>query len=461
MTFRQRLSGAINILRNKSAGGAYAYGGLTAGGIYNPTTGMGAGADKSELSFFTPTRLYNSYPLEILCVQSWAAKKAVEIRVRDMFYRPRQFENITPKKADDIQEVLAGYDIDAYVRDAMIAGRQYGTSLLVIMTQEAPLDTPLNINAIRKGDFKALQIFNRYDASVWQRDRDPFSPNFRKPVFYDIHPTYGMPFRVHHSRVIRFDGIKDASRPYQAYEADWGISILVPVVQSILQEAGLAQAISHLVQEASIPVLSVEGLRESIAGQAHGEVTAEEIGAGVNRLKSIFRVLMLEKGTEEFKREAVNFGGLADLTDKAARRVAASVDVPFTRFMQDAPRGMNATGDGDYRNYVLAFESERQLELPEVYRRLDEVIFRSEVLGDIPDYNWPSLLTLTEQEKADVQNKNVQSVVQAINSGIIDEDEGRAALDGTELFGELAGPAPGLEDLDAPSSIIEDEDEDV
>ena len=454
--FPSRLRNAWNAARGRPAQAvrrSYPNVPITTGGVYNAVSGMGGASDKSEASHFYPTRLYTRYPLEVLCVQSWAAHKAVNMRVRDMFLRPRRFIDVSPEQAEAIDEVLMEYRVDNAVRRAMVAARQYGTSLLVMMTRGVDMASPFMPEQVREGDLSALRVLTRYDASVYERDYDLMSPTYGQPLSYNLHPNYGgPPMLVHHTRLVRFDGILDpGDSALTSYEQDWGVSILVPIVQSVLQEAGLAQAAAHLAQEASIPVLSVEGLRESIAGTAESEVSASEIGEGINRMKSIFRLLMLEKGTEEFTRVAVQFSGLADIMDRAARRVAAAVDVPFSRFMQDAPKGLNATGDGDFRNYVMTFEAERQTELPPKLKVLDEVVFRSAGLGEVPEWEWPSLLELTEAESAEVRHKQILALVEGINAGIFDEDEARAMIDGDEFFGELPGAAPGLPEPEIPA----------
>ena len=452
----ERLRSAWSALRSGTSAqrSTAGYGSLTGGGVVNYQSGMGTVADKSESTFFRPTRLYTSYPLEIVCIQSWAAGKAVRMPVRDMFLRTRNFQDVTPEQSRKIDEALARVGVDDAVQRTMIAARQYGTGLLVMFTRGQDMESPLNVDAVRPGDLTALRVLSRYDCSAYERDYDIASPTYGMPLTYDIHPSWGWksaPARVHHSRVIRLDGLTDPSDSrLDNYERDWGVSILVPIVQAVLQEAGMAQAAAHLTQEASLPVLSIDGLRDVIAGQAPGEASAEQIGETVNRMKSIYRILMLDKSSEEFTRVAVQFTGLADLLNRAAQRIAAAVDVPYSRFMQDAPRGMNATGDGEFRNYVMTFEAERQRQLPAVYRRLDEVVFRSEGLGEPPEYEWPSMLELTEAETTEMQHKKVLALVEAINAGMIDEDEGRAALDGDEMFGELPGEAPGLPEPELP-----------
>ena len=57
------------------------------GGFTNMQSGLGTDLDKSEHSFFFPTRIYWRTPLEILRVQSWAARKLIEMPIDDMLCR--------------------------------------------------------------------------------------------------------------------------------------------------------------------------------------------------------------------------------------------------------------------------------------------------------------------------------------------------------------------------------------
>ena len=77
-----------------------------------------------------------------------------------------------------------------------------------------------------------------------------------------------------------------------------------------------------------------------------------EIGEQINAGKSNWRLLMLdEPGREEFRREAVAFAGLAEIMDMYPLRVSASRRIPDTKFLGRPPRGMNATGVSDEKNY--------------------------------------------------------------------------------------------------------------
>ena len=428
-------------------------GGLTSGGVVHHGSGAGTAADKTEAAFFRPTRIWSRQALQILCIESFAARLAVEIIPEDMFLQRRRFKDMTEAKIKDFEKALKRHRVDDRVRTAMIAGRQYGTGLLVIISKEAPLTEPLEPKRIREGDLLALRVFNRFDASVFWRNQDIMSSDegvtYGDPIFYDLHPNYGgVPVRVHGSRVIRFNGLTDPgdSGLSHYYHQDWGVSMLVPIITSIMQEALGAQASAHMIQEASIPVLRIDNLRNIIAGGpgTKHQASAEEIGEGVNRYKSVFHTLMLDRETEEFDRVAIAFGGVANILDRAARRVAAAARVPMTRFWGTSPVGMNATGKGDMDNYIITFEAKRKNELQSVYEMLDEVVARSNGMQGPPEYEWPSLLDMSEKDRAEVAKSKGEAVKGQIEAGTIDEDEGRGIIDGDSIFGPLPGQAPEL-----------------
>ena len=443
MALLERMRG---LFRRGRTGGAYG-GRLTQGGITNLTTGLGTNLDKTEASFFTPTRIHWRSPLEVLYVQSWAAKKFCNIPIDDMFRKPRTWKDDSESNVDTMREAEAEHHVMERLRLALIGARAYGTALMVLMTNEAPMDTELVPERIRKGDLSALRVFDRFDGSVYQRDHDLWSPNYGRPLIYTVHPTWGsIPISVHHSRIIRFDGIKPLTdSKFYNYEEDWGISELIPVITSLLQDSQLASSIAHMSQEASIPVLKISELRDVIAGQAGAnEATVEDIGQSVNQIKSVFRLLMLDKEREDFDRIAVQFGGLADLMDRYHLRLAAAGDIPATRFMGQSPVGMNATGASDMDNYIMMVESNRETQLAHALPLLDEVVARSAGLKEAPEWEWQSLLQTSDKDEAEAAKIKAEALQVALGAAAIDEDEFRRSIDGDPIFGELPGEAPEL-----------------
>ena len=414
---------------------------LNQGGITNYGSGAGTHLDKSEQSFFSPTRIYWRAPLEILCVQSWAAANFVDIPIFDQFIRWRTFTSDDDGAVEAMEEAEQRHGVERALMEAQRAARQYGTGVIVMMSTEAPLESPLNYDQVREGDLKSLQYFDRYDISVTAREHDMFDSNFGAPVWYDLHPSHGgTPLRVHHSRVLRFDGIRPPTRSgFTIYDQDFGVSRLIPLIKSILQDESAVTAIAHMLQEASIPVLHVSGLRElGAAGREAGEPTPEQLGADINAMKSVFRLMMLdEPGRETFERVAIAFSGVADLLDRGPQRVAAAGRIPMTRFMGEPPKGMNATGESDGRNYIIMMEAERAKNHRATLEVLDMMLARDAGLSEPPGYEWNSLLELSDKDIAEAAKLKAEALHIAVDDGAIEEQEYRDAISGDPLFGPL------------------------
>lgn len=424
-------------------------GGMHNGGFMNPSAGIGNVNDKSRGSFFLPSRFWWQGPLEVLVVQSWAAAKFVNIPIDDQFIRWRRFMGENESATEKMAEAEDKHKVKQKLARAMKAGRQYGTGVMVMMTKDDQLDTPLLPERVRPGDLTNLLVLNRYELAVPERDHDLYSDNYGQPLYYDLFPHRGGTVypRVHHSRVLRFDGIEPSTDSgFTVYDWDWGISELVPVILALTEDQNLASAITYLSLEASIPVLKVSQLREAVAGQLHqsdpNAPSADAIGSSVNELKSSHRLLMLDKDTEDFQRIQVQFAGLPDLLDKFQARVAAAADIPQTRWMGRSPAGLNATGDSDMHNYVMMVEAHREEKLPAILDRLDMVLARDAGIGEPPEYEWRSLIELGEKDQAEVAKLKVEAAKGAAEGGFIDEDEGRAALNGDAVLGALEGKAP-------------------
>ena len=386
--------------------------------------------------------------------QSWAAKKFIDIPVDDMFKRWREWDTAQDEAgAQAMMETERRFKVRSKLERTMKMGRLYGTGLLVMVTREAPLDAPLRIEQLRPGDLVGLRPFHRYDASVFTRDEDLYSEDdtYGEALSYWMTPTYGPGFHVHASRVLRFDGQQPlSSSGFMIYDRDWGVSEVIPVMISLLQDESIATAIAHLTQEASLPVLRVDGLKDALVGMKDpSEPSAEQIGQQVNQLKSVFRLLMLDK-TDEFDRIHASFAGLSDLQDRFARRLAAAADIPATRFWGQSPVGMNATGESDTQNYAQMVAAMQQRVLPDPLERLDQVLAAEAGVAEPPEYTWPPLTEPSEQEQANSAHLRAQALALALQNGIIDEDEARAALDNTAVFGTLPGDAPEPSDLVLP-----------
>ena len=223
------------------------------------------------------------------------------------------------------------------------------------------------------------------------------------------------------------------------YNREWGVSELIPALNEISHDAGITGAIAHLVSEASVPVIKMQGFAESVQGKPSiDEMTAEQLGNRANMLKSVFRTMFLDVN-DDFTRESVNFTGLPELMDKYAARLAAIAGIPATRFLSQSPAGLNATGESDMKNYAIQVAAMQIRILTEPLSKLDSMVARHIGLNEPPEYVWNSLVEMSEKEKVEVSKIRAETLNAALMSGGIDENEWRERMteSGDELFGKL------------------------
>lgn len=413
--------------------------GLRYGGLYNAASGIGSNNDKSKWSVFLPTIVDNSSELQVIVTESWAARRFINLPIDQMFMKPRVIENMEEDKIRQYHHYWQKMDVQKKLSDAMKSGRLYGTAFLLFITKEAPLTSPLDINQLKAGDLLNVLVFDRYSMNVLGIEYKVTSPNFQQPIMYNVFPKYGNSFDIHHSRVLRFDGLQPlTSNMYQNYNQYYGVSELIPVMQSIYQEAQAAHGISNLIEEASIPIMEIEGLKDVLGGCADPtSATLEQLVELIQTTKSIYNMIVHDSSSE-FRRETINFGGLPEILDRFAFRLAAAAEIPATIFLGKSPVGMNATGESDLSINASKVQTDQENKLRPILNKIDQILLRTCGLPPkMLDFQFPSIFDMSDETKADILLKTSQSIATLSDRDIITTDESRKILSEQGYVGEL------------------------
>ena len=98
----------------------------------------------ARVACLLPTRIYWRTPLEILGVESWVAAKGLKIRTDDQFIRWRHFVSKDESAVEAMELAERELGVENALSKAMKAGDQYGTGVVIMMSNEAMLDEPLD-----------------------------------------------------------------------------------------------------------------------------------------------------------------------------------------------------------------------------------------------------------------------------------------------------------------------------
>ena len=315
----------------------------------------------SSLSpYYSNNFLYKYQIYANLYETSWEARKIIDIPIDDAMRKPTIIEGLPPAVEKRIKNAWEAYSIDRQLRRAMKQERLLGGAvLLAIMNLQngEQLDTPLSNKNILPGDFKALNVVDVSKLSRTRTHWNPFAEDYDKISSLSIDGI-----EVDASRMVVFDGNslfgRNSQRIMQNFKYNplgFGESKLAPLYDTIIRALGTQQAAFQLISRASSLVIMVNNLRDLKALDGSGTVENSLVELG--RQLSIYNNAIVSGKDVQLENITASFGSVPELLLSYMQFIAAGSDIPISRFMGEAAKGLNASGEGDSRNYYDMVDS--------------------------------------------------------------------------------------------------------
>jgi len=414
--------------------------------LVNLVTGMGTSKDKGTGGAHVVV-VRSKAELDAAYRDNWIARKAIDIVPFDMLREGRQWQGENDQiTAIEKAEKDLGYFTK--VKAALIRGRLYGGGCIVIGDGSLDQAAELRIDAIGRGGIKYLHVFSMHEITAGELDRNPFSPYFGEPTYYEVQVQDGMPQRIHPSRVFRFFGAPLPDDVTVRTETVWSDSILQAIMDAVDQATSAASYIAAMLPEAKQDIISVPGLSQHLATAATTSRLTERF-AYASMMKSMHGMLLLEgdgksPSGEVWQQKQLSFTGLPDVANLFLQIVSGAADVPVTRMLGQSPKGMNSTGESDLRNYYDHVAAKQKVELTPCLSRLDRALVRH-ALGAEPDdvwYTWRPLYQPSDKEKAEIFAAKAKAVKDLSDVGLMPD---AALAKGVQNMLIEDGSLPGLE----------------
>lgn len=387
------------------------------GGIENVAAGLGTSRDKSYYTRYTTPVPFEEQTLIDMYRQSWLAGQIVDVVTDDMTSKWRTASSKAFKEdATLFQRMEEKFDLRARITETLRWSRLFGGACMVIAIEGDEFDKPLVLDSIRQGSLRQFFVLDRYSITPSEKlEQDPLSVHFGKPESYRINQTAQL---VHSSRIIKLGGSR---MPYRARQnlQYWDDSVLQRAYDSIINSDTAMASVASMFFEANVDVISAEGMADLLSTkQGQQKVIARYQAAAT--IKSFNRLLLLDGG-EKYDKKQNNFANVHDVIEKFMVYVAGAADIPVTRLFGKSASGLNATGEGDMRNYYDSLQSRQSTDLRPALRYADEIMLRSE-LGTMPDdysFEFCALWQQTDKEKADTQKVKADRDKIYLDSGVI------------------------------------------
>lgn len=375
----------------------------------------------------------NRIDLEAAYRSSWLVGQVVDTIAEDMTREGVTINSkLPPEDVKLIQSTFTDLNIWHELANTIKWARLYGGAIAVILTEGADYEKPLNINAIGKGRFKGLVVFDRWmlDPSFGDLVTE-IGPSMGKPKYYRILP--GMPAlsgqRVHYSRVIRFDGIE---LPYYQRLAEnlWGLSVVERMYDRLVAFDSATQGASQLLHKAHLRTIQVKGFREALA---LGGATESAVVKQFNyiRLLQTLEGLTVLDGDDNFQVHPYSFSGISDVLMQFGEQISGATGIPLVRLFGQSPAGLSSTGESDLRNYYDHINKLQESQMRAALVKLFDVVGRSVLGKSLPkgfEFEFNSLWQLSDTEKGQIAATDATTIASAYGAGLITKKIGMKEL---------------------------------
>ena len=393
--------------------------------------------------YFNNNYYYRWQALTLLYFTSWEARKIVEIPINDAFRIKPELVGI--EEAEKVALLNAADKLQLFQKMSRAATQErlLGGAAILIGVREDQDDAakPLDIKNIDKGDLKFLNVVSLNQMQKPEYNTNPFDENYDKPEFYSINGI-----KTHVSRMIVFDGeplfnysTQRLMQNFRINPQGFGESVLVPLWDAIMRCIGTQQAAYQLIQKSSVTLvksaqlLNLEGTKKGEEAVAALQEMAEMI--------SIYRAAIIKGKGVEVEENAASFGSVPELLMSYLQTLSAASDIPASRFLGQAPGGLNATGDGDLENYYNNIAAYQETRLDPKYERLFDILGRS-VLGREKwlqirpkfEIEFEPLWNLKGTEKAQVDQTVVQMLRDLKADGVIPAEKVVEEINAKKIF---------------------------
>jgi phage-related protein (TIGR01555 family) len=397
----------------------------------NTLTGVGNALGKNNLTFSIGANDY----LSLQDFENIYSFDGLAARVVDAVPKHALRHGFTVQTGDAQTDSRVNASVEALrlcesVTKAWTWGRLYGGGGLYLGCDDgnAP-DEPLDEDNIRS--FRWITDVDRRDLYPLTWERDPNSPRFGMPLLYVLTRMGGNAsdtLHVHHSRVVRFEGVTPTRRRRLALQG-WGESVLQRVYSELQAARSAFAASGVLLQEASQGVLKVKDLMDMMAADDSSDTMSRRL-ALMDQSRSVAKALLLDADGESFERVDVgSLTGVVDVMDRFVNMLAATSGIPVTVLMGQAPAGLNATGDSDIRNWYDELAAERQRVPKARIERVVRLLCAAKdgpTRGEVPEalkVGFPPLYQMTPGEQADLELKVAQRDQAYITTQVLTPEE--------------------------------------
>ncbi|WP_066795095.1 phage portal protein [Sphingomonas soli] len=412
-------------------------------GLTNVVTGLGMRGDARTARAYL-AQVLSPQQIEEAFEASAMLRKAITIPATD---RVRAWRDWQADKAqiELIEKEEERHQLQAKVRQAEVLRGLGGGALILVAAGDPAL--PLNVTS--KQGLVAINVVSRWHLTGKNWVDDLSRADYGTPEYWEVNGTNGQ-LRIHPSRVACFRAEPLPSIWRADYETRfWGRGRVPSLLEPAQNLDEALATFSAMIKDALNIDVGIPKLLDYVA-TADGEAKLTKRLSLMAAGSSVINAKVYDsgdgegKGGESIDRHQITWTGIPDVIRVYAEAFSAAADIPVTRLWGTSAKGLNATGEGDEKNWRETVETGQKLETKPCLEQIDAALIPS-ALGSRPPEVWWKFAPLnvpTEKEDADTFKTTMEGVTALLNTNAIPEV---AFNKGVQNLMSERGYMPGLD----------------
>jgi len=302
-------------------------------------------------------------------------------------------------------------DIEA-MKDSIRWGQVYGGGVLLANTEQDP-SLPLDEKQLKGTNLKFLST------DRWHCDSLGVNIEVAKKFRFlsDPRDITAPSVDYDRSRVGTFTGIKSPEY-LRSILCGWGLSIFEAVLPPLAQYLKAMGVTLELLDEAKIDILKIANLN-SLATSANGKRQVRDrirLFAEQKNYKSVGAMDV----TDDYLQKQVNFSGLPEMITQIQFLVCSALKRPYSKVFGKGGNGLSEQ-TSDLENYNSLVDAEIRQPAKNLCKWVVDLRCLQLFGRKVPDLkiSWKPLRTMSEQEEADIKDKEFARYMQLFDRHLI------------------------------------------
>lgn len=412
---------------------------------FSPETGIGTHAHDRRMSH-RPRTVNLSYQ-DCITIMSTddLGRRALQDPVEDAFRPGYSIETREQGDFDELKEdVLERAEelgVDEYLTRAVVMERGLGgCALLMGINDHRPLSSPVDETAARGLDW--LNILEPIELTPYTfYDKPSDGPNYGRPKLYQLtgftSASAGLGANlgddrlppsdhlIHESRLIVFHGIRVSRYQWANNTLGrlWGESMIASFYEALRDLNVGYSAAAILATEIGQPIISIPNLMTMVATKP--KELLERMQA-IQRGRSSARVVLLDEKEKLQLTDGDHLKSVPDLLNALAIRFAASIPMPLSRLMGQAPKALGNENDSETDFYHADVKNLWRTKIVKPLKRVLGYIMKGERTYKVPK-RWSikqkDLNQLDDVQRAQAHLTQARTDSMYIKAGVVKPDE--------------------------------------